>query len=90
MKKVHLIVSGRVQGVWYRGSARDRARTLGIKGFARNLPDGTVELMVEGEDQLVDQMIAWAWEGPKLAIVNDIKVKELPYEEEFHDFGVRY
>jgi acylphosphatase len=90
MKKVHMIVSGRVQGVWYRGSARDRARTLGVKGFARNLHDGTVELMVEGEDELVDQMVAWAWEGPKLAIVNDIKLEELPYEEEFHDFGVRY
>jgi acylphosphatase len=90
MKKVHLIVTGRVQGVWYRGSARDRARTLGVNGFARNLRDGTVELVVEGEDVLVDQMIAWAWEGPKLAIVSDIKVEELPYEPEYHDFGVLF
>jgi acylphosphatase len=90
MKKVHLIVSGRVQGVWYRGSARDHARTLGVNGFARNLRDGTVELMVEGEDELVDQMVAWAWEGPKLAIVSDIKVEELPYEPEHHDFGVLF
>lgn len=85
-----IVSGGRVQGVWYRGSARDHARVLGVKGFARNLPDGTVELMVEGEDELVDQMIAWAWKGPKLAIVFDIKVQELPYEPEFHDFGVLY
>ena len=58
------IVRGRVQGVWYRDSARRRAEQLGVGGHARNLSDGAVELVAEGDDRAVDAFIAWAREGP--------------------------
>jgi len=70
-------VHGRVQGVWYRASTADRARALGVRGHARNLPDGTVEVIVAGPRQDVDALLAWLWEGPPLARVTRIEVESL-------------
>ncbi len=81
------LVSGRVQGVFYRASARERARAAGIGGHARNLPDGRVEVLACGEEAAVLQFIEWLWIGPIAAKVTDVSVEhlelaphELPHE----------
>ena len=74
MKRAHVKVVGSVQGVFFRVETRDRARSLGIAGWVRNLPDGAVEAVFEGEDAQVDSMLAWARRGPAGADVDDVKV----------------
>jgi acylphosphatase len=71
-----VLVSGRVQGVFYRASAEREAARLGVGGFARNLPDGRVELQVEGSADAVDALIAWARVGPPRARVDTIAVED--------------
>ncbi|HEV7985946.1 MAG TPA: acylphosphatase [Steroidobacteraceae bacterium] len=77
------LVSGRVQGVFYRASAAERARAVGITGHARNLPDGRVEVLVCGSDAAVDEFIAWLWIGPAAAKVSEVASEtiELALEE---------
>ncbi len=74
-KAVRLIISGRVQGVWYRGWAVDQADALGLDGWVRNRADGTVEALIVGLVAHVDQMIKQCWNGPRMANVSDIVVE---------------
>ncbi len=74
MKRVRVLVSGRVQGVFYRATCAARARELGVAGWVRNLPDGRVEAAFEGEDAAVDAMVAWCREGPPYARVEGVEV----------------
>jgi acylphosphatase len=74
------VVSGRVQGVWYRDSARREADRLGVAGSATNLRDGTVQLEVEGPSASVDAFLTWAAEGPPRAHVSAVQVEELAPE----------
>jgi acylphosphatase len=71
------LVSGRVQGVFYRASARERARAVGISGHARNLPDGRVEVLACGEEPAVREFIEWLWVGPSAAKVIDVSVEHI-------------
>ena len=73
MVRRHLWVSGRVQGVWFRGSCADRARALGVSGWARNLPDGRVEVVAEGEPVAVDMLVKWCHRGPASARVTGVE-----------------
>jgi Acylphosphatases len=66
------IVSGRVQGVWYRDTTRRKARELGLSGSAVNLPDGTVEVIACGEPQAVAALCDWLWEGSLLSKVSEV------------------
>jgi acylphosphatase len=66
------LISGRVQGVYYRASAAQRARAAGITGHARNLPDGRVEVLICGTDSAVREFIAWLWIGPAAAKVSHV------------------
>ena len=66
------LVTGRVQGVFYRASTRAEARRLGVTGHARNLPDGRVEVLACGEAAAVDALLAWLWTGPAAAVVRDV------------------
>jgi acylphosphatase len=75
VKRAHVIVSGRVQGVGFRYAAVDRARSRGIAGFVRNLTDGTVEAAFEGDPEAVDALVAWCARGPTGARVDDVKVE---------------
>ena len=84
----HLWVSGRVQGVWYRGSCADRARALGLAGWARNLPDGRVEVVAEGDGEAVDQLVEWCRQGPPHALVADVEVQSEP-PQGLNGFAVR-
>ena len=69
------LVSGRVQGVFFRDSARQEAERLGISGSARNLPDGRVEIVAEGDEEAVERLIEWCRSGPSYADVTDVEVE---------------
>ena len=72
------LVSGRVQGVFFRESTRRTAARLGLAGYAINLPDGRVEVVAIGEEDAIKQLERWLWDGPRLADVTD--VTKAPYE----------
>jgi acylphosphatase len=76
MVRLHLWVSGRVQGVWYRGSCADQAEQLGVSGWARNLPDGRVEVVAEGGPEAVGKLVEWCHKGPPHARVASIDVRQ--------------
>ncbi len=90
MKRVHVFISGRVQGVWFRSYTAEEAKKLAIKGWVRNLPDGRVEAIFEGEDSAVEKMIAWCHIGSPYSKVTKVEVIEEPYKGEFKDFKIRY
>jgi acylphosphatase len=71
------VVSGRVQGVYYRGSAQQRARQAGIVGHASNLQDGSVEVLAFGDERAVLEFIQWLWVGPSAAKVRDVIIEVL-------------
>jgi acylphosphatase len=74
MVRRHVFVSGGVQGVFFRYEARERARTRGLAGWVRNLPDGRVEAVFEGPDEAVESMVDWCRRGPRGAEVTDVEV----------------
>jgi acylphosphatase len=74
VKRARVVVRGRVQGVFFRAEARDRARSLGLAGWVRNARDGAVEAAFEGEDERVESMVAWCERGPSGARVDDVEV----------------
>ena len=76
MASKHIVVHGQVQGVFFRQSAEDTAGDLGVAGWVRNRDDGSVEMVVEGDDDAVDRMIAWAHEGPSHAQVTGVDVTD--------------
>jgi acylphosphatase len=75
-----VVVHGHVQGVFFRASLRDRARSEGVAGWARNRADGSVEAVLEGEPEAVDRLVAFCREGPRGADVEHIDVEEHPAE----------
>jgi acylphosphatase len=76
MSARYAVVHGTVQGVFYRASAEQEAQRLGVGGWVRNRPDGSVELVVEGDDAAVEQMLEWAGRGPARAEVTRVDVEE--------------
>ncbi|SHI14279.1 acylphosphatase [Ferrimonas marina] len=88
MKSVVARVSGRVQGVWFRASAQQTARKLGVTGYARNLSDGSVEILAQGGDRAVDALIDWANVGPEQATVEDVLVNEYDGDELYLEFEI--
>jgi acylphosphatase len=72
--RARVIVRGRVQGVFFRVEARDRARSLGLAGWVRNLPDGSVDAVFEGERERIDSMLRWCEHGPTGARVETVEV----------------
>ena len=90
MKRLHVIISGRVQGVFFRAYTRETAVALKLSGWVRNLHDGSVEAVFEGEDANVQKMLEWCKKGPPHAIVNKVDAAEEPYTGEFLDFRITY
>lgn len=77
---VHLLVQGRVQGVFFRASTEKKAVELGLSGWVRNCEDGSVEVHAEGDRENLDQFIAWCRKGPPLAKVNELDVNWISTE----------
>jgi acylphosphatase len=75
------IVGGRVQGVYYRATTAHRARELGITGYAKNLPDGRVEVLAVGEASAVNTLVEWLWEGSAASKVTSVEASEIALEE---------
>ena len=88
--RVQVRVTGRVQGVFFRQSAREQAERLGLSGWVRNLPDGSVEALFEGERPLVEQAVAWCRQGPPRARVDEVVVMWLDGPTETGGFAIRY
>ena len=81
--RAHAVIRGRVQGVFFRGELRERARSLGISGWTRNNPDGTVEAVLEGDDERVELLLGWCERGPSGARVDGVDVtREKPKGED--------
>jgi acylphosphatase len=77
MKALSVVVTGRVQGVWFRQSTCNEANKLGVAGWVRNLSCGRVEAHFEGEDELVETLLRWAHKGPTAAEVVEVIAKEI-------------
>ena len=77
-RSIRCLVAGRVQGVYFRAATRDRARALGLRGFARNLPDSRVEVVAAGAAEAVGELAQWLWQGPPAARVTSVAVEEWP------------
>ncbi len=86
--RAHVYVSGLVQGVFFRSSVREHAFEMGVRGWVRNLPDGRVEAVFEGEGETVERMIEFCRHGPPRAQVSTIDVSWEQYTGEFIHFGL--
>lgn len=90
MKRIRMEVFGKVQGVFYRASTREKARELGLRGWVRNREDGSVEAVAEGEEEALEALLEWAKEGPERARVEEVKAREEETEgEDLSEFQVR-
>ena len=87
-RRVHVWITGRVQGVFFRAYARDTAQLLGITGWVRNLPGGTVEAVFEGDANKVEKMMEWCYEGSPLSRVDRVEVLDEHYTGDFDIFMI--
>ena len=90
MKRVSVYISGRVQGVFFRAETQRAATGLSLTGWVRNLADGRVQAILEGEDKNVDKMLEWCSKGPPAARVENVIVTEKPFTGEFNNFTIKY
>jgi acylphosphatase len=90
VRRVHLWVSGRVQGVFFRSATREQAKARGLTGWVRNAPDGRVEAEVQGARDAVDQLIAHCRSGPPAAEVHDIEVHDIAVISDERSFDVAH
>ncbi|UCG11181.1 MAG: acylphosphatase [Deltaproteobacteria bacterium] len=88
--RAHVLISGRVQGVFFRDYTRRAARARGISGWVMNTRDGRVEAVLEGEKEMVEDMIRWCHQGSPMSYVSDVSVQWEEYVGEFGDFRVKY
>jgi acylphosphatase len=88
-RHLHLFISGRVQGVYYRSSTRDLAYRLSLFGYVKNLLDGRVEITAEGDEKKLKELISWAREGPPGAEVRELTPAWSKYTGEFSCFEIR-
>jgi len=89
-RRVHITVSGRVQGVFFRANTQEVAQRLGLSGYVRNLPDGRVEVVAEGDEGALQKLIDWCHQGPPLARVERVEVRWENPTGEFSGFRIRY
>jgi len=88
--RAHVVVAGKVQGVFYRAETASKAKRLNVAGWIRNLPDGRVEAVFEGEEVNVEKMIDFCRRGPRNAYVVSADVRRQDWRGEFDSFTVRY
>ncbi len=89
MRKVKILVSGRVQGVYFRLFTQNKAKHFGIKGSAKNLADGRVEIIAEAESTVIDKFIKWCHKGPITARVDHVEIVDLQADEALTCFEIK-
>lgn len=89
MKKAHLIIEGKVQGVFFRASAKEQADRLNLAGWVRNLPEGSVEVQVEGKQDSLDDFLDWCRKGPPNALVTGVELKYLLPSGDLDSFDIK-
>ncbi len=87
-RHAHLTITGRVQGVWFRAGTKETADSLGIKGWVRNMPDGSVEVDAIGAMDAMGQFIQWCYQGPPGAKVKSIDIEELEPADDPQGFRI--
>ncbi len=87
--RAHLIIEGRVQGVFFRASASEQANRLGLTGWVRNCSDGSVEVVAEGERAGIEELVRWCHRGPPGAHVHNVRLQWENSKDEFLDFRIR-
>lgn len=90
MERAHVYISGLVQGVNFRSATRSKALELGLKGWVKNLSDGRVEAVFEGDAKKIEEVLRWCHIGPPHARVTNVKVVQESLTEECKSFEVRY
>lgn len=90
MIRVHLTISGTVQGVYFRKHTKEKADDLRLMGWVANEADGTVTVVVEGEENRVNELVDWCYSGPSRAFVEKVIKVDEPYMAEFISFDIRY
>ncbi|MFQ5951277.1 MAG: acylphosphatase [Candidatus Geothermarchaeales archaeon] len=88
--RAHVFIEGVVQGVFFRANTERKALRLGLKGWVRNLPDGRVEALFQGDRNSVERMLRWCHRGPAFAKVSDVSVQWEEYGNEFSGFTIWY
>ena len=88
-ERAHVFITGRVQGVFFRATTRDEAKKNRVTDWVRNLADGRVEAVFEGNKQDVENMLEFCHKGPSMAHVTDMEIKREKFEGEFNDFKVK-
>ena len=89
MIRAHITVEGRVQGVGFRANTNRMANQLGLKGWVRNLRDGKVEIITEGDPELIERLIQWCHRGPTSAYVSKVSVEKTDAKGEFRGFSIK-
>jgi len=89
-KRVHVWIKGRVQGVFFRAYTRDAAVREEVTGWVRNIPDGRVEAVFEGDAERVDRMVVWCHKGSPLSRVDHVESQEEPYRSDFDRFEITH
>jgi len=88
--RAHVVIHGFVQGVWFRASTKDEANRVGVTGWVRNAPDGSVEAVFEGPKKKVEEIVGWCHRGPSGAQVSTVDIAWEPLTHEFGNFEIRY
>jgi acylphosphatase len=88
--RVHVFIEGRVQGVFFRAHTRDEALARGLNGWVRNLPDGRVEALFEGEKEVLNSMLNWCHQGPRYSYVDRVEIDWQPYRGDLQSFRIVY
>ena len=88
--RAHVLISGIVQGVFFRSTLRSQAKLLGVNGWTRNTIDGNVEVVFEGDKDQVEKMVTFCWKGPPGAFVRDVKVEWQKPKYDLKGFDIRY
>lgn len=88
--RAHIFVSGRVQGVFYREKTKKKSEKLGVTGWVKNLSDGRVEAIFEGDKDMVEDMVNWARKGPIWAKIEALDIVWEDFTGQFNNFEIRY
>ncbi|MFO8078148.1 MAG: acylphosphatase [Thermoplasmatota archaeon] len=90
VKTVQVVISGKVQGVWFRANTKKQAEQKNVSGWVRNTSDGKVEAMFQGDERAVDDLISWCHQGSSMSNVSDVTAKVMDVDEEFQGFNIKY